>query len=236
MQPIGSDETYVTAIPYPSVTYNNGQYSASLSLTDGLSVMYNMPEKHLMASIKINGGGERDSEKYSLFIMLRDHSADVQRLLEGTPSVGTSVESQFKLDYESPIGILGCSIEYHPTTVEGALDRFYNGFVFAAEYAIAIPVTEKIAVMGMAGISLMDQNYADAWFSLENSTQRLEAFNASAGFRDFQLSMQLQYDLFENFGLMVLSKNAWLLGDARDSPFTRSRHQMTWAVFGVYNF
>ncbi len=232
----GSDETFTTGLSYVTAAYSKGRYGAALSLIDGVNLMYNVPDKPLTASIKINSGDERDSGEYSTLFMSKDHSNEVKDLLEETPTVTTDVTSEFKLDYMTSMGILGFALEYHPTSVEGAKDRFYNGFVLALTCAKPLPITSRLSLMGVAGISLMDENFADAWFSLETPTRRLNAFDANAGLKDVQLSMQLQYAQSKRMDLVFLAKNAWFLADAGKSPFTKSTYQMTWAFFGVYNF
>jgi outer membrane scaffolding protein for murein synthesis (MipA/OmpV family) len=136
----------------------------------------------------------------------------------------------------SPAGIIGCSLQYHPTTVEGETEQFYNGFLLDLSYAKMFPINQKTALTGMTGISLMDENYADAWFTVEKTTQKLENFNAGAGLRDFQLSMQLEHAVSQNVGVTLLMENSWLLMDAKKSPYTQSTYQITWALFGVYSF
>lgn len=232
----GSDETFITALPYATAAYAKGRYSTVFSLIDGVSITYNTPVKNLAAGIKINSGDERDSEEYTALMVSKDHSDKVKELLAGTPTVKTDIMSEFKLDYTTAMGIFGCALEYHPTSIEGNSDRHYNGLVFALNYAKPFSITRRLALTAVAGVSLMDENYADAWFSLETSTQRLNAFDADAGLRDVQLSMQFQYAVSQQLNLMFLAKNAWLLDDAGQSPFTKSTYQMTWALFGVYNF
>ena len=232
----GADEYYVVPFPHAKATYTRGRFSASASLLDGIGAMYMDTDSRFFGSININGGEERDPEEYNALGMAKDHSDAIKRLLEGSPAVKTSVRTEIMAGYLSRLGNFGISLEYHPTTVEGDTDRSYDGFVAGLSYCKPFQVTEKLVVTGMLGLSVMDQDYAEAWFSVEAPTQRLEAFDAEAGLRDLHVVLQIDYMVSPRIGITLLNGNCLLLKDAGESPYTQSKYQMTSAVYGFYTF
>jgi len=232
----GSDETYVVPIPNARGTYTRGPFSASLSLLEGIGMMYTNKENHFWASINCNSGSERDPEGYNALGMSRDHGDDVKKLLAGSPTVKTTVRTQMMIGYLSRLANFGFSLEYHPTTVEGDDNRSYNGFIASLSCSKPFHVSEKMTITAMVDLSVMEQNYAEAWFAVENPTQSLAAFDANAGLRDLQLIFQIDYMISPRFGITFQNGNSVLLMDAADSPYTTSKYQMTSALYGFYNF
>ena len=234
----GSDETYAAPIPCAKATYSKGNFSASLSLLEGIGIMYMDKENRFYGGINFNNGDERDEEGYDVLGRKKDHSDHVKKLLKGSPSVKTDVRTEMMIGYLSDIGIFSISLEYHPTDVdsEGKKNRSANCFIASLSYIKPFQISEKLTITGMIDLNVMDKDYADAWFSVEKPTQSLEAFNASAGLRDVQVVLQIDYMLWANIGITFLNGNSFLLMDAGDSPYTESKYQMTSAIFGYYNF
>ena len=232
----GSDELYVNAVPLANTAYTRERFSASFSLLDGIGMRVTDSRNRFFANININAGDERDSKEYNALWMSKDHSAEVKSLLEGSPTVKTSVRTELMLGYMGCLGNFGVSLEYHPTTLEGKRDRSYNGFLSYLSYSKPFAVTDHLSVTGMLSLGVMDRNYARAWYTVENPTRRLETFDADAGLRDVRVAVQIVYMVLPDVGITFLSGNSILLMDAGKSPYTASKYQMTSGLFGFYTF
>ena len=234
----GSDETYAAPVPCAKAMYTKGNFTATLSLLEGIGIMYMDNDNRFYGGINLNNGSERDEEGYDVLGRKTDHSDHVKTLLKGSPSVNTHVCTEMMIGYLSDIGNFSLSLEYHPTTVKGGGEsaRSINGLIASLSYIKPFQISEKMTITGVIDLSVMDKNYADAWFSLEKPTQSLESFDAAAGLRDIQVVLQINYMLWPNIGITILNGNSILLMDAGDSPFTESKHQMTSAIFGFYHF
>lgn len=193
-------------------------------------------DHHFFGSINLNGGNERNKEEYNVLGMSKDHTDDVKKLLEGSPTVKTRVRAKMMAGYLSRMGMFGVSLEHHPTTVRGETDRSYDGFIASLSYCKPFQVSEKLTITVMLDVSVMDQKYAEAWFSVKNPTQSLGAFDAAAGLRDLQLVLQIDYRISPHTGISFLNGNGLLLMDAGASPYTTSKYQMTSALYGFYTF
>lgn len=232
----GSDETVAAPVPCAKAMYSNGNVSASLSLLEGIGIMYTDKSSHFYGAINLNNGDERDAEEYTLLGRKTDHSDRVKKLLEGSPSVKTGVCTEIMIGYLSDIGNFALSLEYHPTTVEAEKEQSYNGFIASFSCFKPFHISEKLTITGMLDLNVMDKNYAEAWFSVKNPTHRLESFDAAAGLRDIQVIVQIDYMIWPNIGITFLNGNSFLLMDAGDSPYTESKHQMSSVLYGFYNF
>ena len=232
----GSDETYFSSAPMLKVAYNKGPYSAYASILEGMGMKYRLPGKNLIFGMRINGGEERDSKTYKDIWSTKNHSDEVRNLLQGSPNVKSNVITELSIGYLSESGTLACSVEYHPIKQTGEQSRSYNGFLSVLSYSRPFRLTDKMALSASASVRLMDENYADAWYSVKYETDRLKSFNAGAGVKDIQLSLQLDYAISKKISAVIIMENSRILMDAVDSPYTTSKHQMTSAVFVVYSF
>ncbi len=236
----GSDDYYLAPVPLLEASYAKGGLAYSLSLLNGLGVMYCNEKNGLSGSINLTYGEERDSEEYSVLGVQRDHSGRTKRLLRGTPTVSTQAIAKAMLGYMTAIGSFGGSIEYHPTTVEenrdGRKDSNYQGMIYSLTYAKEFPVTTQLSVSAMLGVEFMNQDYADAWYTVRHQTDELDTFEAQGGLRDAMLSLQVTRMFSEQFGASLLGKGTLLLKDAGRSPYTVERFQPTAMLYTFYRF
>jgi hypothetical protein len=233
--------------PFPSVdvSYTTGGLSISASILDGLGVSYMHEGRGVLGSVSVNFGAERDSEGYSFLATNVDHDRRTRELLEDTPAVRTVVAADATLGVLTPVGVLGTTVGYRPSVVEysgasgpsggGGTDATYQAFVGSLFYMIGMPLTERLSVMAVLSLELMDADYADAWFSVEEPTASLDTFEAEAGLRAAQLALEGSYMFAEHFGLALTAGEMVMLGDAAASPYTRGQFQTVAMLEAFYS-
>ncbi len=241
----GSESYFMSPFPSVDVSYTTGAVSISASILDGLGVSYMHEGLGILGSVSVNFGEERDSEGYSFLATQVDHDKRTQKLLEDTPTVRTVVAADATLGVLTPVGVLGTTIGYRPSVVEyngasgggggGGTDATYQAVVGSLFYLIGMPVTERLSVMAVLSLELMDADYADAWFTVEEPTASLDAFEAEAGLRAAQLAMEGSYMFADHFGLSLTAGEMVMLGDAADSPYTRGQFQTVVMLEAFYS-
>ncbi len=241
----GSESYFMSPFPAVDVSYTTGGVSISASILDGLGVSYMHEGLGIFGSVSVNFGEERDSEGYSFLATQVDHDKRTRKLLEDTPTVRTVVAADATLGVLTPVGVLGTTIGYRPSVVEyngasgpsggGGTDTTYQAFVGSLFYLIGMPVTERLSVMAVLSLELMDADYADAWFTVEEPTASLDAFEAEAGLRAAQLAIEGSYMFADHFGLSLTAGEMVMLGDAADSPYTRGQFQTVVMLEAFYS-
>lgn len=232
----GSDTVYAVAMPYARVGYTRNRISYAASLLDGLGMTYSNEDNGLIVAVSMNTGDERDSRTYSVIGETRRHSEKVRRLLEGTPTVSTGVRTDIMLGLVSRFGLVGWSLEYHPTRQSGDGHRLYHGFLSSLRYSIPVSLTRRLTVTGSLSLDLMDRRYAEAWYSIRVPTHNLKRFSAREGLKDIQLVVQVDYMFTEHIGATFLAGSTRYLNDAQASPYTTSSHTVTSGLYGFYRF
>jgi len=237
---IGSDDYYVTPLPSFKANYTRGAISYSISLLEGLGVTYMNQQHGFLASVTINAGDRRNSEKYSVVCFDVDHSDKTRALLKDSPDLFTQIYVSTMFAYPTPVGMVGASLGYYPTTVEynrdGIEDEVRQGFLYSILYIIQQPITDRISLLGMSNLEFMNQEYADAWYSVEKKTETLKEFNARAGLRDAQVAFQVGYRLSNRVSMSLDYMGTVLLGDANKSPYTVEQLHQTIGVQTSYSF
>jgi outer membrane scaffolding protein for murein synthesis (MipA/OmpV family) len=237
---IGSDDYYFSPIPLAQTSYSKNDFSFSLSLLDGLGVLYSDQKSGFHIGAFMTYGDERDSQKYSVLGISRDHSDKTKRFLQDSPTASTSFSSSVVLGFDTKIGTFEASISYNPTTVDydqsGLDDKDYQGFLYSLSYSIEHPVTEQLIVAAKLGVDFMNQDYADAWYSVDYQTKQLDTFDAEAGLRDAIVSLQVTKMFSDRIGMSLRGEGMILLMDASKSPYTAERFQSTVMLCTFYNF
>jgi len=236
----GSNDYFVELVPMARASYGKGEVSFSLSLLDGLGVTYFNQEKGFMGSITMNYGEERDSKEYSVLGSMEDHSERTKRLLLDTPTASAPVVYSATIGYQALKGMIGASIGYYPTSLDyqltGQEDADYQGLLYSLFYSIDRLVTEKLFFSAMLGVEYMNQDYADAWYTVRFPTSRLDAFEANAGLRDAMFSLQVSRMFSEKIEVSLLAAGTVFLADAGQSPYTVEKFQPSTLLYAVYNF
>ena len=130
---IGSDDYYVTPLPTFKAQYTRGGVSYSISLLEGLGVTYMNQQGGFLASVTINAGDRRNSKEYSVVGFDFDQSDKTEALLKDSPDLFTQIYVSTMFAYPTPVGMVGASLGYYPTTVEysrdGLEDEVRQGFL-----------------------------------------------------------------------------------------------------------
>ncbi|MCK4413719.1 MAG: MipA/OmpV family protein [Candidatus Eisenbacteria sp.] len=236
----GSDDYYLTPLPTFKAMYTRGGLSYSISLLEGLGVTYMNQQRGFLASVTINAGDRRNSEQYSVVGFDVDHSDKTRTLLRDSPDSFTQIYVSTTFAYPTPVGMVGASLGYYPTTVEynrdGIDDEVRHGFLYSLLYVIQQPVTDRISLLGMSSLEFMSREYAGAWYSVEKELEALKEFNACAGLRDAQVAFQVGYRLSNRLSMSLDYLGTVLLGDAKRSPYTVEQLQQTIGVQTSYSF
>ncbi|MEA3296239.1 MAG: MipA/OmpV family protein [candidate division Zixibacteria bacterium] len=238
---IGSDDYYVTPLPSFKANFTRGAISYSISLLEGLGVTYVNPRRGFLGSVTINAGNNsRSSDVYSIIGFDVKHSDKIRTFLKDTPDLSTPYYVSAMFAYPTSVGMFGASLGYYPTTVEnnqdGIEDDVRHGFLYSMLYIIQRPVTDRLSFLGMFSLEVMNEDYADAWYSVENKTEALEEFDAHAGLRDAQMVLQLSYRLSNRVSMSLDYLGTVLLRDAKRSPYTVEQLHQTVGVQTSYSF
>lgn len=237
---VGSDDLYVAPLVSFDARRRVGPVTTVFSLLEGISVSYVHARTGLMGSLTVNQGDERKRDEYSTSGIRIEHSDRTARLLAGTPNISTPVTIRASLDTVTPVGMVGISVEHHPTRLESAdadvADELAHGLLYSLHYMVGLPLTERLSFGGMLGLTFMSESYADAWFTVEQPTEALTSFEAGAGARDAQLAVQFAYAMSPSIDMVLTYANLRLLGDAQRSPYTLESAQHTVMLQAVYGF
>jgi outer membrane scaffolding protein for murein synthesis (MipA/OmpV family) len=228
----GSRDYYISPFPTVVVSYTTGDISFSASVLDGLGVTYMDGERGILASVSLSSGPERNSDGYDVLFRHADHSDETGRMLEDTPTVKSIVTTNLTLGVVTPVGLVGAGAGYLPTSAE----KTYHGFIGSLFYMLPVPIGERAQVTAIATLEAMDSQYADAWYSLAEDTDSLDAFDADAGLRATQLVVEGGFQVTDQFGVSLLVGEVILLGDAARSPFTEERFQTSVMLQALYCF
>jgi outer membrane scaffolding protein for murein synthesis (MipA/OmpV family) len=228
----GSGDYYISPVPDVNVGYTTGGLSFSASLLNGLGISCMHSESGFLANINVAQGPERDSEVYTPLIDEVEHSGDTQRLLEDTPTARSPVSTELTVGTATPVGLVGMTIGYRPTVVE----KTYHAFVATVFYMIGLPLSDRLTLSAFTSLDGMDGRYAEAWYSLEEDTPSLDAFDAKGGLRAAQLAIEGSYMVRDRLGISLLARGLILLGDAAQSPYTETRFQTDAMLRAFYQF
>jgi outer membrane scaffolding protein for murein synthesis (MipA/OmpV family) len=236
----GSGDYYLDFSPLLQAQYGMGDVVFSLSLMDGLGVTWVNQEKGFLGSITVVGGEERNSEEYSVLGIYRDHTERTKRLLLDSPTVSTPVVMGAMFGFQALKGIIGATIEYHMIDVDyapgGLEDTDSQGILYSMFYSIENKVRENLSITATLGVEYMNQDYADAWYSVKEQTVELDLFEADAGLRDAMLALEVTRMFSAHTGMSLLGAGTLLLADAGRSPYTVDRFQPSAMLTAFYNF
>ena len=221
----GSDERYAVPFPEARATYRTGELSLSLSVLGGASLTWMDLDHGMIGGLSVRPGRNRDRDGYSILGVPVDHNRRTRDLLRRAPDVSTPLAASAMLALPTPVGIVGASVGWEPTTVSpgraGGTDRRCNGFEYSLLYMMRLPAGSRLSVAATGRLAFVDRDYATAWYGVENPTSSPASFGPGAGLHDAELSLQLDYALTDRIELSVLDVSTVLLGAARRSPLTQ---------------
>lgn len=223
----GSDDSFVTGVPLLQISYGISAWEVDFSLLDGLGISYAAPDSGFSYGIKVAPGEERDNEEYQVLWSRRKHSGRTLTLLKGTPNASTAASVTGKIGYESFMGTTGASVGYHPTSVEyesgPRSDETHHALLFGLNHEITRPIGSKWLVGGGIGLEVMNQAYADGWYTVRDKTPELSKFKAKAGLRSATASFKVVRIFTESIAVMLMGEGMVLVSDAARSPYTTQR-------------
>lgn len=233
----GADHSYVVPTVNFRASTHRGPWSWSASLLDGLDVTWFDPARGWLASLNVNQGDERRRDVYSIAGFEVDHRDETRRLLVGSPDLSNPVNATLMLGRLTPFGIVAASVAYHPTTVEATVDDdTHHGMLYSLSHLVSMPVGRRFAVMTLAQVEFMDDEYASAWYTAVESNASHGTFDARPGVRDVRFATQVSFAATERVTVSCVVAHTRLLGDAGASPYTTSRAQTAACLQALYQF
>lgn len=220
----GADQVLMLPIPNFALTYENGIFQSGLSIFNGLSMGLNFESIGLSTSLSANFGSSRTRDGVNILGINLDYKDEIAQLMSEAAEVSTVVQFGAELSYFVAIGYLTAGLEYHPTEVEqldGSHQR-YDGLVYNCSFMTGAPLSERFMLAMMFGVDFMNNEYADAWYSVTKGNEELDAYNADGGLLDWSMAVVAKIGLSERTKLLALASAAFLQGDAKDSPYTRT--------------
>ena len=233
----GSDDAYLVPIVDLQASTRRGAWSWSASLLQGLDLTWFDPQRGWLVALNVNQGDERRPDVYSVAGFERDHDDATRRLLAGSNEVSNPVNATVTLGRLTPIGIVGVSLAYLPTTLESTDDDdLAHGLVGSVLHMLVLPVTDRLEASSLLQLEFMDGTYAETWYTAPESNAHLDAFDAPAGPRAARVALQLAFAATERVSLSCVAAYTRLLGDAGASPYTTARDQTVACLQAHYRF
>jgi hypothetical protein len=162
-------------------------------------------------------------------------------ILKGTPELNSDYHVFGTLEVPlQGFGTLSSGIKYVP--IEAAYDQEgnpaeeYDAVLVEAKWSNMWRIHQQIRFSAQIGASWMNDEYAEAFYSIRYPTQQLDVFAAGSGVSDIDSLVAVLYMLNRNIGMRVFAGGSYLLDDAADSPLTQSTFQPFGGAFIFYNF
>ncbi|MFW6366712.1 MAG: MipA/OmpV family protein [Spirochaetota bacterium] len=223
----GSDQYGIMPLPYVNITYTQDEFQFFAGMMNGIGTSYTHTDTGLFVSGGVDRGIIRDPE-----------NEKVDKLLEDTPKAVNYVKGIGRVGWKFFAGEIVTGLEYYPTTLEYANgdEKFYNAFLWNSSLVTGYPVMENLLILGEGIVSVMDESYADAFYSLGDGTDRLDEFDAGAGIHSVEGNLILLYFIHKKVAFVACGGAARYLGDAADSPFTRDAVNPKGVALLMYTF
>lgn len=217
----GSDEYEVSPIPFVELGYNFGnQWNSSIGFAgDGVELTIYSDER-LAFGAGIGYGGGRESEDIAI--------------LGGLPDIDDGVTVSAFASY-APVDYL---------SLDFGITKFTDGTEgLEASFAVStgIPLTDRLDVGLSLGTTYMDDDAAQGFFGVTAaqsaaSTAGLTPFNASGGLTSVDLSIDFGYAFTDTVTGVASIGVSKLIGDAKDSPFTKDDVNPSLSLGVIYEF
>lgn len=207
-------------------------------------VRYTHDELEIYGGI-MNGVGTKISDKtqsYSLDISARmgmPRSPKDEKRLEGSPEIKNVAYLSCTLDL-SMLQLVGLStvIEYYPVTADYSEsgDMFYNGVLITPTGMISTCPLPGLFVSATAKLSIMNDDYASAYFGNKSETEYLKEYKAKGGLHSAGGGISFMYLFNEHVYPALFFDGMHLLGDAQKSPLSESDVMLQGALMCLYRF
>lgn len=214
----GSDELNVSPFPYIEAEYTT-TYLDLFIAGDEASLKVHppaLPGSNITLGVKKGQSRDRDDEA-------------VDDILAGTANLENIVQGFAKMTWLSSVGQWSSTVYWLPTSAEydapGIADDTYHGVTISVDYALGGQLHPKLFAFATIGANWMNDDYAEAFYSVAYPTAELDAFKAEVGFNNVHGTLGARYAFSRHLGGMLLLSGKQLLSDAADSPLTTQEFQ-----------
>lgn len=160
-------------------------------------------------------------------------------LLKGTPTLENTYRLFGNLKLALPFADISSTVKYFPITADydktDRSDEEYTGLlvdVGIGKEWFRIPFMVEVG----GGLSWMNNEYAEANYSVNYATDHLDAFKAKSGLHSVNLSSTIVMFFSERMGTALIGEGKYLLNDAADSPLTKNEFDASAGLFLFYRF
>jgi outer membrane scaffolding protein for murein synthesis (MipA/OmpV family) len=160
-------------------------------------------------------------------------------LLKGTPTLENTYRLFGNLKLALPFADISSTVKYFPITADydetNRSDEEYTGLlvdVGIGKEWFRIPFMVEVG----GGLSWMNNEYAEANYSVNYATDHLDTFKAKSGLHSVNLSSTIVMFFSERMGTVLLGEGKYLLNDAADSPLTKNEFDASAGLFLFYRF
>jgi MipA family protein len=210
----GSDKYEVEALPNISVDYEDGLFFANPF--DGIG------------SYPIQG------EDYKLGASLgyefgRDEKDD-KKNLRGMGDIDSSATANLMGEYE-----------FGPIEISGKLTKGNSDYGMTAEAGVgtSFEVTDRIMLMGEVGATWANADHMNTYFGVSSAQagrSGYRSYKAESGIKSVGINVGAFYSVTEDIDAVLMVEADQLLGDAADSPITKSDFQPSIMIGTSYKF
>jgi outer membrane scaffolding protein for murein synthesis (MipA/OmpV family) len=220
----GSEEREINFIPYIDVEYVNRKLAGFLSISDGLGIKYRMKYPGLFASGGINLGNSR-----------RPGDADI---LEGTAKVKNYATYFIEAGYESGFFDISAILNYYPVDLKyknGMPDEHKNGLTCTFSYLTGYPVLNNLLTSAEAGFTVMNSDYAHAYYGIKYPTGKVNSYKPGAGLRNLYIEPTIIFFTGYDISINIQGRYERVLGDAAKSPIVKTKNMFTGLMYISYD-
>ncbi len=223
----GSDKHEVLPYPYVNIEYVYESLQLYAGLKDGIGFRFNSRSWGLFMSSGVDMGQGRDPG-----------DDRVHDLLKNTPVLKNIFLFYGLAGWEHEYGEFYLRMDYFPVNADysDGPDRKYDAMLFTPILQSGYPITGNLLVLLNCGISFMNSDYAAAYHGNLYETEQMKVYHAESGVESINSELMVLYTLTESFILRFSMYGKRLLGDASDSPYTRSNYQYELNMTLMYYF
>jgi len=124
------------------------------------------------------------------------------------------------------------------TQVTGVDD---GGYLANASVGYKADLAPRVSLTARTGFEYASDNYMDRYFSVTNtqsanSGENYSAFDASAGIKNVDVGLSLEFEATDRISLRASSGYSRLVGDAANSPISESNNQLSGGLGFLFEF
>lgn len=213
----GSEETDFSPFPVAELAYVGSSYKLFAGIINGVGLEFEFED---------TGFGVKTA-----FDLGESRMVDFDDLPEGAAKVQSPFKASAEAGWELGLLGLGTKLEASPIREKLAGSEPRNGWGVICSPCVQtrIPLSgDLLYIDGEAGVTLMDEGYARAWYGARG-------FSAGAGFeRAYAEAMFVWLGVLPHVWLCAKYECAHLLGDAAESPVSGRDFEQRIAVFAAF--